>query len=289
MRRRWIVFAPWLVLAAVSTAPAQPRPAATPASVRVTMDTLHRLGGVPAGWMLSPPRGDLARGRRLFAEQGCPACHVVAGEAFPAPTAPGPELSGMGSHHPAAYFVESILNPEAVLVDGPGYIAADGRSAMPSYPEMTIAQLADIVAFLQSLTMPGMQHAMQPVSPPPPNEADLPPPPKSAAGLHLVQVYDVLPGKLAAFEEWFQREGGADFLEQQGVLGVETWVDRSRGSARLITVIDFRDEASFRTFHLGPDGQKLGARFDEFVGPHGHDVLAVAPLYRVGALSTPKP
>ena len=109
----------------------------TPRSVRITMEALHQLGGVPPGWTLSPPVGDAVRGRAVFERFGCHTCHGVQGETFPAPTAAGPDLTGMGAHHPAAYFVESIVNPGAVLVDGPGYVSADGRSAMPAYPDMT--------------------------------------------------------------------------------------------------------------------------------------------------------
>ena len=123
----------------------------TPRSVRITMQALHQLGGVPPGWSLSPPSGDAVRGRATYERLGCHSCHVVRGAAFPAPTGPGPELTGMGSHHPAAYFVESIVNPSAVVVDGPGYVGSDGQSTMPTYPDMSLAQLGDLVAYLRSL------------------------------------------------------------------------------------------------------------------------------------------
>jgi cbb3-type cytochrome oxidase cytochrome c subunit len=64
----------------------------------------------------------------------------------------GPDLSGMGSHHPAEYFAESIINPNRVIVDGPGYTGPDGRSRMPEYSDsLTIRQLVDLVAYLNSL------------------------------------------------------------------------------------------------------------------------------------------
>src|SRR2546422_3347053 len=34
---------------------------------------------------------------------------------------------------PAEYFAESILSPNAVILDGPGYTGPDGKSIMPSY------------------------------------------------------------------------------------------------------------------------------------------------------------
>lgn len=119
------------------------------------MEALHAAGGVPPGWRFSLPPGDPAAGRQAFVDLKCYACHAIQGEQFPlkpgeSATA-GPDLSGMGAHHPTAYLVESILDPNAVLVEGPGYIGGDGRSIMPSYPEMTAAQLVNLVAYIKSL------------------------------------------------------------------------------------------------------------------------------------------
>src|SRR3989454_763487 len=146
-----------------------PAPSERPAirSVRITMAALHQAGGVPPGWRFTVPPGDVGAGRRTFADAGCPSCHRVAREAFPPPTGPGPELTGMGSHHPAEYFVESILTPDAVLVDGPGYIGPDGHSAMPSYPDLTLRQLADLVAYLKSLTAGGAREMLTAAPPAP--------------------------------------------------------------------------------------------------------------------------
>src|SRR6266404_155919 len=79
-----------------------PAPSERPAirSVRITMAALHQAGGVPPGWRFAVPPGDVGAGRRTFADAGCPSCHRVAREAFPPPTGPGPELTGMGNHHP---------------------------------------------------------------------------------------------------------------------------------------------------------------------------------------------
>jgi putative copper export protein/mono/diheme cytochrome c family protein len=121
-------------------------------SVRITMDALHAAGGIPRGWLFRPPPGDARRGRAVFARLQCYACHVIAGEDFPPPTGAGPELSGMGDHHPAGYLTESVLNPNAVIVEGPGYVGPDGRSTMPDYRDsLTVAELIDLVAYLRSL------------------------------------------------------------------------------------------------------------------------------------------
>jgi mono/diheme cytochrome c family protein len=116
------------------------------------MDALHAQGGVPSHWLFTPPAGDAAQGRAVFARLQCYACHTVNGEAFPAPTGHGPDLTGMGEHHPAGYLAESILNPNAVIVEGPGYTGPDGRSTMPDYREhLSLADFIDLVAYLKSL------------------------------------------------------------------------------------------------------------------------------------------
>lgn len=129
----------------------------SPAIIRMTMDELHAQGGVPRGWTFSLPPGSAAAGRRAFIALECFACHTVQGEDFPrnSKTArdAGPDLTGMGAHHPPAYFAESIVNPNRVVILGPGYTGADGLSRMPSYADtMTVRELIDVVAYLASLS-----------------------------------------------------------------------------------------------------------------------------------------
>jgi len=120
---------------------------------RVTMEDLHESGGVPRGWIFTPPRGDAAHGREVFLRLGCNACHGNGDEARPAGSPGiGPDLAGVGEHHPAGYILESILNPNAVIVEGPGYTTPDGRSIMPDYRgQLTVSELIDLVAYVQSL------------------------------------------------------------------------------------------------------------------------------------------
>jgi mono/diheme cytochrome c family protein len=129
----------------------------TPAPIRATMKDLHAQGGVPRGWKFLMPPGDAVAGRKVFVAMECFACHEVKGEDFPSssktPRDAGPALTGMGSHHPPEYFAESIVNPNRVIVMGPGYTGPDGRTKMPSYADtMTLTQLVDVVAYLKSLT-----------------------------------------------------------------------------------------------------------------------------------------
>jgi len=140
-----------------TTAP--PAPAATddsPSSRHITMDELHRLGGTPRGWKFTLPEGDAGRGKQVFVEAGCFKCHAVKDAGLPdagGEKRPGPELTGMGAHHPAEYLAESIVNPNAVILSGPGFTGTDGLSIMPSYADsLSVQQLLDVVAFVKSLT-----------------------------------------------------------------------------------------------------------------------------------------
>jgi hypothetical protein len=134
-------------------APATPGALATPGT-RITMDALHAAGGVPPGWRFTLPPGDPAAGRQAYVDLKCYACHQIKGEQFPLKpgevAVAGPDLTGMGRHHPTEYLVESLVNPSAVVIDGPGYAGGDGRSIMPATPAMTLAQLIDLVAYLKS-------------------------------------------------------------------------------------------------------------------------------------------
>jgi len=119
----------------------------------------------PKGWRFAMPPGDVNAGRKAFVELECFKCHEVQGENFPAPKVEqgevGPALSGMGSMHPAEYFAEAILNPNASASwrikyhkeEKKGYLDEKGKTKMPSYSaSMTAQQLVDLVAYLKSLT-----------------------------------------------------------------------------------------------------------------------------------------
>lgn len=157
--------------------------------LRMTMDELHRHGGVPPGWLFTlPPGGDPVAGREVFVMAQCYTCHTIAGEQFPpvppSHRSPAPELTGIGSLHPPAYLAEAIVNPNAVVIDGPGYADADGFSIMPDYTEvLTLRQWLDLVAYLQSLRGPAAHGGgghMQPPEPAPQQptpSGHTPPPP----------------------------------------------------------------------------------------------------------------
>jgi hypothetical protein len=257
---------------------------------RLSMDALHAMGGVPAGWQLTPPPGDVAAGRTTFVDYGCPSCHRVEGEPFSAKSSAGnlgPDLTGMGAHHPPGYFAEAILNPDAVLIDGPGYIGPDGHSIMPDYPEMTTRQLGDLVAYLSSLKTGG-PHAGH-VMPPPGTATNVfarPDAPRSAANVFLSQSYDVKPNQLPAFEAWWKSQGAQRFAAVDGLVSVDTYVDVTRTQRRFTSVFGFRDAAALQAFTSSPATEALGLEFDAFIGDHDHDIRMWPPIYRAPSLST---
>ena len=51
--------------------------------IRITMEELHRSGGIPPGWRFRLIKGDPEAGRGVFVKMECFACHEVAGEKFP--------------------------------------------------------------------------------------------------------------------------------------------------------------------------------------------------------------
>jgi mono/diheme cytochrome c family protein len=69
----------------------------------------------------------------------CDTCHMVRAEALPSTPQPGPDLTDIGTRHSAAELLGSLLNH-------------DRRALMPDYRDrLTVRQLIDLVAYLQSL------------------------------------------------------------------------------------------------------------------------------------------
>jgi len=108
-----------------------------------------------AGFRL-PPSGDVERGKATFMAFGCHTCHVVSGVDLPRPTvqpAVHVVLGGeVDSEIADGYLVTAVIYPSYQLAHYPKeQITSGGKSRMPSYADkMTVQQLTDIVAFLQS-------------------------------------------------------------------------------------------------------------------------------------------
>jgi len=237
----------------------------------ITMDELHKFGGVPPGWRFSPPAGDAAAGRQAFVELGCHGCHAVQGESFPKAagdaTRPGPELTGMGSHHPPDYFTESILNPNAVRIEGPGYLGTDGSSTMPSYPSMTVAQLTNLVAYLASLT--GVEVG---------SAAHCAAPTANLAVVFFTQAFEVSGDKLDTFYTWFEQQG---FREHPGLVSIQTYAGRRGQGNVVLTVFGFEAEPALQQFVAALDRQPKST----FLRPAERYLLRSPALYRVDGMS----
>lgn len=109
-----------------------------------------------AGFRL-PDDGSVERGKAAFVALECSKCHRVAGVDLPSPTVTPSVpvvLGGAVTREPTdGSLVASIINPSHVIQGYPRERVArpDGKSRMPEYTDnITVRQLADIVAFLQS-------------------------------------------------------------------------------------------------------------------------------------------
>ena len=153
----------WLVLVFLTLAPSGCKQGDRPAQTSQLETHSH---GTPKDWKFAWPAGNAAEGRKLFVEAECHKCHEIKGETFPDFVKEkgdvGPELSQMAGMHPAEFFAESIINPNAVIDDDAkqnGYVGADGKSKMPEYNDtFTVRQIADLAAYLTSLKAGGHKH-----------------------------------------------------------------------------------------------------------------------------------
>ena len=115
--------------------------------------------GPKSGAGLRLPDGDVQRGKAAFLELKCNTCHTVAGTEIPSPSQDyayvrvvvlGGEVRQVKTY---GALVTSIINPSHSLA--PGYpkelITKGNESAMANFNDtMTVRQLIDLVAFLQS-------------------------------------------------------------------------------------------------------------------------------------------
>jgi mono/diheme cytochrome c family protein len=109
----------------------------------------------PEGFSL--PDGDPQRGKETFAQLQCHACHTVSGVEFEPLEVSDEQRIALGGVTPDVKtygdLVTSIINPSHRFALGypEEDVRADGESKMRMYnDEMTITQLIDLVAFLQS-------------------------------------------------------------------------------------------------------------------------------------------
>ena len=256
------------------------RPACVPAAVTaaptpISMAALHQSGGVPPGWRFALPPGNAAAGRQVFVDFGCFSCHAVQGEQFPSTPEEqnhvGPDLTGMGSHHPAEYLAQAIIDPNAVLIGGPGYIGADGLSIMPTYGDMTLAQLTDLVAYLLSLKGEPSRHVHS----------------HPGGGSFFVQAVEITADQFDAFEEWFAQRGANELKAVEGLMSVDTYVSRTPAGRLLVLVFGFEDDAVLHDFverlqsPQGADGLGTLLQIEK------RSLLRSPPVYKAIGLSLP--
>ena len=103
------------------------------------------------------PDGDVDNGKAAFLALKCNTCHRVSGVELPAPVATAPTNVVLGGEvtmiRTYGELVTSVINPSHGLA--PGFkkeqIKEGKLSPMPDYNEiMTVRQMIDLVAFLQS-------------------------------------------------------------------------------------------------------------------------------------------
>ncbi len=103
------------------------------------------------------PDGSVQKGQEVFVELQCNACHEVSGLDLPAPIHSGPVRVTLGGTvrtvKTYGELVSSVVNPSHKLINSypRDQVSKDGKSLMTVYNDrMTVQQLIDLVAFLQS-------------------------------------------------------------------------------------------------------------------------------------------
>ncbi|MBS1967228.1 MAG: cytochrome c [Chloroflexi bacterium SZAS-1] len=108
-------------------------------------------GGQPAAPTVMPtaaPTGDPARGEQIFTTSDCKACHMVTDQKLVGPGLKG-VMDGKGQYGdklPNGKPLNDKNTAEWIKVGGVGKLGQ-----MPSHPDMTPEQLADLVAYLHTL------------------------------------------------------------------------------------------------------------------------------------------
>ncbi len=99
------------------------------------------------------PLGDVARGREAFSELQCHVCHYI-DESFPRTlsTRPGPDFGSQMANRTRDEIARSIITPTEHNSERNQEFLDGAISRMGDFSNvMTVRQLMDLVAFLQSL------------------------------------------------------------------------------------------------------------------------------------------
>ncbi|WP_372718576.1 c-type cytochrome [Novipirellula sp.] len=132
-----------------------------PIHVALCLLVLISVGCTPdpkSGKGFTLPEGDIQRGQQTFATLHCQACHTVKGVTFDTlESSADQKMVALGGAKTKVQtygdLVTSIINPSHRFATGYAEeeVATDGESKMRRYNnEMTVQQLIDLVAFLES-------------------------------------------------------------------------------------------------------------------------------------------
>lgn len=113
--------------------------------------------GAKSGHGFSLPEGDVQKGKATFARLECQACHTFAGVDFEPAKSSEEKMIALGGKRAVVVthgqLVTSIINPSHRFAFGytDEEVKQGEQSKMRSYnDEMTVTELIDLVAFLQS-------------------------------------------------------------------------------------------------------------------------------------------
>lgn len=107
----------------------------------------------------------IEEGQEVFAAKKCWQCHTIQGKNFEElePGSVGPDLTSIGTIQTREYIIESILNPDALVVPPIEDHSQEGRSKMPSYAEQIgVSDLMKLAVFLKAQTGPPKPEAEDP-------------------------------------------------------------------------------------------------------------------------------
>ncbi len=114
-----------------------------------------------ASVVMKIPHGDALAGHQAFLDLRCNACHMVDADDAKRPVASPAVpvvLGGIQAKQSKAQLVQSILAPSCEIVPGVPDVSSGSLSRMGDYRSaMTVAQLLDLVEYIQSLDIPNRQ------------------------------------------------------------------------------------------------------------------------------------
>ncbi len=148
-------------------------------------------------------------------------------------------------------------------------LGRDGRSIMPTYGDMTMRQLCDLVAYLKSLKSGGTDHVHR------------------IASTYYVEVDRVTAGQIEAFDDWFAQDGVQTLNAINGFVSLDTYVDRSPGDRTLVRVYGFDSEAGLGEFLRWRASPTAASELGDAAAIERPAPLRSPALYKAVGLSLP--